>query len=150
MDLLSVILETLFKISCTSLAYFILDSVQILCDWGITKWTPLFFSSKLIVSSYINIWAMILQSVRLLVMVQVINCASWRGCRALHTLHNIHYCLEVDLALFFFRYWEDPAMYCIIVHVCGPGGQPLHYFTWLKYGHQFVVLGDVQSPIVEQ
>jgi len=40
-------------------------------------------------------------------------------------------------------------MYCIIVHVCGPGGQPLHFFTRLKYGHQLVVPADVQSPIVE-
>jgi hypothetical protein len=40
-------------------------------------------------------------------------------------------------------------MYCIIVHVCGPSGQPLHSFTWLKDGHQFVVPADVQSPIVE-
>lgn len=141
--------ESHFQISCKFLGYFILNSVQMLCDWGITNCIPLFFGSKLIVSSYMHIWAMLLQSVRLLVMGHIIICASWQGCRALHTLHNIHYCLEVDLAFFFFRYWEEPAMYCIIVHVCRPDGQPLHFFTRLKYGHQLVVPADVQSHIVE-
>ena len=141
--------ESHFQISCISLGYFILNSVEMLCDWGITNWIPLFFGSKLIVSSYMHFWAMLLQSVGLLVMGQVIICASWQGCRALHTLHNIHYCLEVDLAFFCFRYWEEPATHCIIVHVCGPGDQPLHFFTRLKYGHQLVVPADVQSPVVE-
>lgn len=39
-------------------------------------------------------------------------------------------------------------MYCVTVQVCGPGGQPLHFFTGLKYGHQLVVPADVHIQTV--